>query len=114
ILPVRGVDLPLSSSSLRDGQVKSVSQAPSKGKDCYANLTLKAPKLVSGRSSPQPQIKYSDIVKLQGPQEAEKVTMANNNADSVSVLSDLYTSVKIDRTKTLDTVDGNDGYANHV
>ena len=59
-------------------------------------------------------MKYSDVVKLQGPQEAEKVSMANNNADSVSVLSDLYASVQIDRTKTLDTVDGNDGYANHV
>ncbi|CAB1353919.1 unnamed protein product, partial [Coregonus sp. 'balchen'] len=107
-------DLPLSSSSVRDRQVKSGSQAPSKGQDCYANLTLKAPKLVSGRSSPQPQIKYSDVVTLQGPQEAEKVTVANNNADSVSVLSDLYASVQTDRTKTLDTADGNDGYANHV
>lgn len=74
---------------------------------------------MSGRSSPQPQIKYSDVVKLQGPQEAEKMAMANNNADSVSVVSDLYVSdlyasVQIDRTKTLDTVDGNNGYANHV
>lgn len=113
------VELPLGSTSVRDRPIKSGSQVPSKRQDCYANLTLKAPKMVSGRSSPQPQIKYSDVVKLQGPQEAEKMAMANNNADSVSVVSDLYVSdlyasVQIDRTKTLDTVDGNNGYANHV
>ncbi|XP_014022885.1 uncharacterized protein isoform X1 [Salmo salar] len=108
------VELPLSSSSVRDRPIKSGSQVPSKRQDCYANLTLKAPKMVSGRSSPQPQIEYSDVVTLQGPQEVEKVTVANNNADTVSVLSDLYASVQTDRTKTLDTEAGNDGYANHV
>ncbi|KAL0978216.1 hypothetical protein UPYG_G00167600 [Umbra pygmaea] len=108
------VDFPMNSSSVRDREVRSVCQAPSKGQDCYANLTLKPPKLTSGRSSPQPKIEYSDVVTVQESQEAEMAIVANNNTDTMSVLSDLYASVQTDHTKILDTVNDNDGYANHV
>ncbi|KAJ7999754.1 hypothetical protein DPEC_G00197700 [Dallia pectoralis] len=107
------IDFPVNSSSVRDRQVRSVFQAPSKGQDCYANLTLKAPKLTSGRSSPNPKIEYSDVVTVQGSQEVEMENSANNT-DTISVFSDLYASVQTDPTKTLGTVDNNDGYANHV
>lgn len=93
------VDPPICPSSIRN----------SKGQD-YANLTLKAPKPMSGRNSPK--IEYSDVVTLQVSQEAEK--MVEGNTDTVSILSDLYASVQTNRAKTLDTVEGNEDYANHV
>lgn len=81
----------------------------SKTQDCYANLTLKAPKLQSGRSSPQ--IQYSDVVLIEAAPESEKED--EENPDGVSTMSDLYASVQT-RTKTIDTVDDGEGYANHL
>ncbi|KAM9362462.1 signaling threshold-regulating transmembrane adapter 1-like [Symphorus nematophorus] len=82
----------------------------SKTQDCYANLTLKPPRLQSGRSSPQ--IQYSDVVQLEETQESEKED--EGNTDAVSTMSDLYASVQTQRTKTVDTADGGEGYANHL
>lgn len=105
------LDSPCSSSSLRDQQnVQSDSEPQSKSQDCYANLTLKAPKPQSGRSSPK--IQYTDVVQLQEPLEKDEETAANS--DTVSTMSDLYASVQTQRTKTLDTTNGGEGYANHI
>lgn len=82
-----------------------------KTQDCYANLTLKAPRLHSGRSSPQ--IHYSDVVQLEElPLESEKED--ESNIDALSTKSDLYASVQTQRTKTIDTADSEEGYANHL
>ncbi|XP_071351154.1 signaling threshold-regulating transmembrane adapter 1-like [Trachinotus anak] len=98
----------LSSSSLRDQQrVNSNSQ--SKTQDCYANLTLKPPRLQSGRSSPQ--IQYSDVIQLEVPLESEKGD--EGNSDAVSTMSDLYASVQTQRTK-VNTADTGEDYANHL
>ncbi|XP_078104338.1 uncharacterized protein LOC144516698 isoform X2 [Sander vitreus] len=105
---VTGAD-PQQSSSLRD-QNKVNSDSQSKTQGCYANLTLKAPRPQSGRSSPQ--IQYSDVVHLEEQPESEKED--EGDADAVSTLSDLYASVQNQRTKTVDTADSGEGYANHL
>ncbi|XP_073325007.1 signaling threshold-regulating transmembrane adapter 1-like [Pagrus major] len=82
----------------------------SKTQECYANLSLKAPRLQSGRSSPQ--IQYSDVVHLEEPTESEKDD--EGNTDALSTMSDLYASVQTQRAKTVDTADSGEGYANHL
>lgn len=100
---------PQQSSSLRDqNRVNSDSQSKTQG--CYANLTLKAPRPQSGRSSPQ--IQYSDVVHLEEQPESEKED--EGDTDAVSTLSDLYASVQNQRTKTVDNADSGEGYANHL
>lgn len=103
----------LSSSSLRIAQrVNPDSQ--SKTQECYANLTLKAPRPQSGRVSPQIQV--ADIVHLEEreePEEAETEEAANID-DAVSTVSDLYASVQTQRAKMVDSTDGEEGYANHL
>ncbi|XP_026205051.1 signaling threshold-regulating transmembrane adapter 1 [Anabas testudineus] len=101
--------LPRSSSSLRE-QHRVSSSSQSKTQDCYANLTLKPPRPQSGRSSPQ--IQYSDVVQLEEPSVSEKVD--EGNTDAVSTMSDLYASVQTQRTKTVDTADNGEDYANHL
>lgn len=81
----------------------------SKTQDCYANLTLKALKPQSGRSSPQ--VQYSDVVQLEEPSVSEK---EEGNTDAVSVMSDLYASVQTQRTKTVNTAENGEDYANHL
>ncbi|TKS71478.1 SHP2-interacting transmembrane adapter protein [Collichthys lucidus] len=81
-----------------------------KTQDCYANLTLKAPRVQSGRSSPQ--IQYSDVVHLEETAESEKED--EGNTDAQSTVSDLYASVQNQRTKIVDTADTGEGYANHL
>lgn len=82
----------------------------SKNHDCYANLTLKGPRLQAGHSCPQ--IQYSDVVQLQEPLASEKED--DGNADAISTLSDLYASVQTQRTKTIDSADTEESYANHL
>lgn len=82
----------------------------SKTQDCYANLALKPPRLQSGRSSPQ--IQYSDVVQLEELPDSQKED--EGNTDAVSTLSDLYASVQTQRTKTVNTADEGEGYANHL
>lgn len=100
---------PAQSSSLR-AQQRVSSESQSRNQDCYANLTLKAPRVQSGRSSPQ--IQYSDVVHLEGP-TVESDKEDDGNIDAVSTLSDLYASVQTQRTKTIDA-DSEEGYANHL
>ncbi|KAM3877890.1 uncharacterized protein ACN63O_000455 [Diretmus argenteus] len=88
----------------------SQQRSQSKNQDCYANLTLKAPKPLSARSSPK--IHYSDVVDLMGPLETDRE--AAGNADTASTISDLYASVQTQRSATLDTGGSADGYANHI
>ncbi|KAM3620842.1 uncharacterized protein V6R79_002804 [Siganus canaliculatus] len=90
----------------RDGHnSQSISQ------DCYANLTLKAPRVQSGASSPQ--IQYSDAVELEELPHPEKEEEAH--PDTADTLSDLYASVQTQRTKTIHTsADDGEGYANHL
>lgn len=82
----------------------------SKTQDCYANLTLKAPRPQSGRSSPQ--IHYSDVVQLGQPPDSERED--EGNTDAVSTVSDLYASVQTPRTKTVDPAADEGSYANHL
>ncbi|CAJ1051710.1 signaling threshold-regulating transmembrane adapter 1-like [Xyrichtys novacula] len=82
----------------------------SKSQDCYANLTLKPPRLQSGRSSPQ--IQFSDMVVFEEPLESEK--RDEPCTGSSSPLSDLYASVQTQRTKTIHTADSMEEYANHL
>ncbi|XP_075967254.1 uncharacterized protein LOC142970720 [Anarhichas minor] len=100
---------PQHSSSLRD-QHRVNPESQSKTQDCYANLNLKAPRPQSGRVSPQ--IQYSDVVHLEEAPESEKED--EGNADGVSTMSDLYASVQNQRTKTINTADSGEGYANHL
>lgn len=100
---------PQYASSVRD-QHRVNSESQSKTQDCYANLTLKPPGPQSGRSSPQ--IQYSDVVHLEEQLESEKED--EGNADALSTMSDLYASVQNQRTKTIDTADSGEGYANHL
>nr|XP_033483585.1 uncharacterized protein LOC117257470 isoform X3 [Epinephelus lanceolatus] len=100
---------PQYASSVRD-QHRVNSESQSKTQDCYANLTLKPPGPQSGRSSPQ--IQYSDVVHLEEQLESEKED--EGNADDLSTMSDLYASVQNQRTKTIDTADSGEGYANHL
>ncbi|XP_008408166.1 signaling threshold-regulating transmembrane adapter 1 isoform X2 [Poecilia reticulata] len=103
----------LSSSSLRIAH-RIHPDSQSKSQECYANLTLKAPRPQSGRISPQ--ILVSDIVHLE---EAEETGEAETEEpvtidDAVSTMSDLYASVQTQRAKMVDTADGEEGYANHL
>ncbi|KAM7005959.1 signaling threshold-regulating transmembrane adapter 1-like [Tautogolabrus adspersus] len=82
----------------------------SDSQDCYANLTLKPPRLQSGRSSPQ--IQFSDVVLLEEPLESEKED--EPSTDVVSTFSDLYASVQTQRTKTVHLADSGEEYANHL
>lgn len=100
---------PAQSSSLR-AQQRVSSDLQSKNQDCYANLTLKAPRVQSGRSSPQ--IQYSDVMHLEEPTLGSDKE-DDGNTDAISTLSDLYASVQTQRTKTIDT-DSGEGYANHL
>ncbi|KAI3370243.1 hypothetical protein L3Q82_025018, partial [Scortum barcoo] len=98
----------LSSSSLRINQQRVNPDSQSKTQDCYANLTLKAPRLQSGHSLSQ--VQYSDVVQLEElPLESEKED--EGNTDTLSTMSDLYASVQTQRLKTVDT---SEGYANHL
>lgn len=81
----------------------------SKSQDCYANLALKPPRIQSGRNSPQ--IQYSDV-QLVDPSVSEKVD--EGNAEAVSTMSDVYASVQTQRTKTVDSADNLEDYANHL
>ena len=82
----------------------------SKTQDCYANLSLKPPRLQSGRSSPQ--IQYSDVVHLGLPPDSEKED--EHNADAVSTMSDLYASVQTQRVKMVNSANTGEDYANHL
>ena len=82
----------------------------SKTQECYANLTLKAPKLQSGRTSPQ--IEYSDVIQLKGPAESQREEGSSTGA--TATISDLYASVQTQRTKTIDPAVDGEGYANHL
>ncbi|CAK6955766.1 signaling threshold-regulating transmembrane adapter 1-like isoform X2 [Scomber scombrus] len=90
----------------RDKQ-KVNSDSQPKTQDCYANLTLKAPRLQSGRSSPQ--IHYSDVVQLEEPPNEDE-----GDTNTISNMSDLYASVQTQHAKTIDNADGGEGYANHL
>lgn len=82
--------------------------------ECYANLTLKAPRVQSGRSSPQ--IQYSDIIQVEGPSESERED--EDCAEGASIVSDLYASVQTQRLKTINPAGEGEGegkgYANHL
>lgn len=78
----------------------------SKTQDCYANLTLKAPKLQSGRSSPQ--IQYSDVVQFEQPLDSEREGECNTGG--ISSVSDLYASVQNQRSKAMDPAVNGQGY----
>lgn len=78
--------------------------------ECYANLTLKAPRVQSGRSSPQ--IQYSDIVLVGDPPESERED--DGSAEGASVVSELYASVQTQRVKTVGPEGEGEGYANHL
>ncbi|KAM9860150.1 uncharacterized protein ACBR49_016474 [Aulostomus maculatus] len=96
----------LGSSSLKDQKgVDSDSQY--KSQDCYANLTLKAPRQQSGSSSPH--IKYSVVVHLEEPERTDE-----ENTPTVPSVSDLYASVQTQRTKTITTAASGEDYANHL
>lgn len=78
--------------------------------ECYANLTLKAPRVQSGHNSPQ--IQYSDIIQVQDLPESERED--EGCPEDASVVSDLYASVQTHRVKTLDSAGEGEGYANHL
>lgn len=85
-----------------------------KNQECYANLTLKAPRPQSGRISPQIQIIEETLSeKAEEPEEAETEDPVSID-DAVSTVSDLYASVQTQRPKLVDTADGDEGYANHL
>ncbi|MED6234795.1 hypothetical protein ATANTOWER_002291, partial [Ataeniobius toweri] len=104
--------LSMSSPSLRNPQrVNPDSQ--SKNQECYANLTLKAPRPQSGRISPKIQLAVmGHSEEPEEPEEAETEDPVNTE-DAVSTMSDLYASVQTQRAKLVDAVDGED-YANHL
>ncbi|XP_077948335.1 uncharacterized protein LOC144388941 isoform X2 [Gasterosteus aculeatus] len=96
---------PQPSSSMRDQhRVNSESQ------DCYANLTVKAPRSQSGQVSSLTH--YSDVVHLVELPESENED--EGNTDTVTTISDLYASVQSQRTKTVDTANSAEAYANHL
>ncbi|XP_046730451.1 signaling threshold-regulating transmembrane adapter 1-like [Silurus meridionalis] len=91
-------------------KVETQSEPLSSSRDCYANLSLKAPKpSTSGRSSPLAKIQYSDVVMI--CEELEEKT--SEDKDSCSGLSDLYASVDVERVKSK-KAQSNEAYANHV
>lgn len=81
-----------------------------KAQECYANLTLKAPRVQSGRSSPQ--IQYSDIIQVEEPPDSERED--EGCAEGASIVSDLYASVQTQRVKAIDPAGDGEGYANHL
>ncbi|KAL6111653.1 sit1 [Pungitius sinensis] len=96
---------PQPASSMRDQhRVNSESQ------DCYANLTVKAPRSQSGQVSSLTQ--YPEAVYLVEQPDSEMKD--EGNPDTVSTVSDLYASVQNQRTKTVQTADSGEGYANHL
>ncbi|KAM6927526.1 uncharacterized protein FYW49_003707 [Xenentodon cancila] len=99
----------LSSSSLRNQQSVCL-DSQYKSQECYANLSLKAPRLHCGNSSSE--IQYSGVGDLEQPPESERKD--DGRARAVSPTSDLYASVQSPRTKTIDTVDDGEEYANHL
>lgn len=78
--------------------------------ECYANLTLKAPRVQSGHNSPQ--IQYSDIIQVQDLPESERED--EDCTEGASIVSDLYASVLTHRVKTVDSAGEGEGYANHL
>ncbi|XP_036007785.1 uncharacterized protein LOC118567238 [Fundulus heteroclitus] len=103
----------LSSSSLRNPQ-RVNPDSKSKNQECYANLTLKAPRPQSGRISPQiPPLDMVHSEVLEEPEEAETEEQVTID-DAVSTMSELYASVQTQRAKMVDTGDGEEGYANHL
>lgn len=87
-----------------------VSPSHSKTQDCYANLTVKAPRSQSGQVSSLTH--YSDVVHLVELPESENED--EGNTDTVTTISDLYASVQSQRTKTVDTANSAEAYANHL
>ncbi|XP_068172234.1 signaling threshold-regulating transmembrane adapter 1-like isoform X2 [Antennarius striatus] len=86
------------------------SDSQSKIQDCYANLTLKAPRLQSDHSSPK--IEYSDVVQLEKLPESSKED--EDGTDAIATVSDLYASVQSQRCKTIAPSVGKEEYANHL
>lgn len=78
--------------------------------ECYANLTLKAPRVQSGHNSPK--IQYSDIIQVQDLPESERED--KGCTEVASIVSDLYASVQTHRVKTIDSAEEGEGYANHL
>ncbi|KAG9260430.1 signaling threshold-regulating transmembrane adapter 1 isoform X2 [Astyanax mexicanus] len=99
----------------RDHSEERPARAFSAGRECYANLTLKVPKVPSGRSSPAPQIQYSDVMTVnQDPVEPEPDGEEDPiEKDTCSMISELYASVDAEHIKTKKQ-DNNEPYANHV
>ncbi|XP_053529994.1 signaling threshold-regulating transmembrane adapter 1 [Ictalurus punctatus] len=91
-------------------EVETPAEPLSSARDCYANLSLKAPKpSVSGRASPLTKIQYSDVLVIcEEPEEK-----MSEDKDSCSGLSDLYASVDAEHVKSKKE-ESNEPYANHV
>ncbi|XP_047664982.1 signaling threshold-regulating transmembrane adapter 1-like isoform X2 [Tachysurus fulvidraco] len=81
----------------------------SSARECYANLSLRAPKPSGGRVSPLSKIQYSDVLVICEDQEEKN----EEDKDSCSGLSDLYASVDAERMKSKKE-HSNEPYANHV
>ncbi|XP_054641102.1 uncharacterized protein LOC129186655 isoform X2 [Dunckerocampus dactyliophorus] len=97
----------LSCSSLMD-QLSSSYDSQSKTPDCYANLSLKAPKTKESACSSS-QVQYSVVF------QSEELRKENEaNADSVTAVSDVYASVQTKRTDTGDKLNSGEAYANHI
>ncbi|KAG7318752.1 hypothetical protein KOW79_017226 [Hemibagrus wyckioides] len=93
-----------------DKQEVETPEKLSSARDCYANLSLKAPKpSASGRSSPRSTIQYSDVLVICEEQEEK----TEEDKDSCSGFSDLYASVDAERIKSKKE-HSNEPYANHV
>ncbi|XP_060765957.1 signaling threshold-regulating transmembrane adapter 1-like [Neoarius graeffei] len=91
-------------------EVESPTEPFSSARDCYANLSLKAPKpSAPGRASPLSQIQYSDVLMI--CEEPEEKNLEDK--DSCSGFSDLYASVDAERVKSK-REHSNEPYANHV
>ncbi|KAM9408674.1 signaling threshold-regulating transmembrane adapter 1-like isoform 2-T2 [Pholidichthys leucotaenia] len=101
-----------SSTSVRD-PCRVNSDSLSKNQECYANLTLKAPRLQSGCSSTLMQ--GLDVILLEEPrEEAQELEKEDDgNADITSTMSDLYASVQT-RTKIIESAGSGEDYANHL
>ncbi|XP_061544906.1 uncharacterized protein LOC133409208 [Phycodurus eques] len=98
--------LTVSSSSLKD-QLSSNSDSQSKTTDCYANLSLKAPKSKPACSSPE--IQYSVV--FQSDELREEV---KGNVHAAATVSDVYASVQTKRTKNINNADSAEDDANHI
>ncbi|XP_004069186.1 uncharacterized protein LOC101155763 [Oryzias latipes] len=94
------------------GNLQRVTSDPqSRNQDCYANLTLKAPRQKAECISPQ--LQFSQEAHLEEPTESEREDN-EENTDAVSTVSDLYAAVQAQRAKTIDCADGREEYANHL